>query len=188
MSYDFDLVRLLEGCTPSEEAVSVSLEREAEARDEPAVPAREERKRQLAEALRALNPQLSIHVDDFAVIAQMQGISEEEARHRKRSVELNGPEDGNGIQIVLFDESAAVTIPYWHIGEKADSTLQEAWRYLDLLRREGGFITWDSQVGRILDLSTDFGLVLQQYAQGVTFVRRKATEGLPGKRPWWRFW
>jgi hypothetical protein len=41
-------------------------------------------------------------------------LREDEARVRYRHVELNGPENGNGIQITLYDDNASITIPYWH--------------------------------------------------------------------------
>jgi hypothetical protein len=42
----------------------------------------------------------------------MEGITEDEARVRFRHIELNGADDGNGIQITLSDDTADITVPY----------------------------------------------------------------------------
>src|SRR5687767_11392339 len=83
-------------------------------------PEREELKQRTAAALMAANPQLTVFQMRYEEIAVFEKISMEEARKRYRYVELNGPEGGSGIQITLHDNSAAVTVPFWHEGEKAE--------------------------------------------------------------------
>ena len=157
----------------------------------PLRPESEAAKQRLAAALMAENPDLHIYPFDFAAIARSESTSEAEARVRHRHLELNGPEDGPGIQVTLLDQTASVTVPYWHAGADAEPVFAEIWRYLELLEREGGFRTYDPQLARILDLGQDFGAVVEEYlavadrVQGTSAGRRS---GAVARRPWWKFW
>jgi hypothetical protein len=151
-------------------------------------PSAEARKQHLVQALQASNPALKPFEFDHSEIARIEGISEAEARRSWRHVELNGPEDGNGIQITLHDETATVTVPYWHQGEAAAAVWEEIWTYLGVLQSSGGFRTYDPQLKRILELKRDREAVMQTYARGVTFTEQVVGKAQPGKKPWWKFW
>lgn len=124
---------------------------------------KESRKRSIAEALINLNPQLEIFPFGFRELAEMEGISEDEAKIKFRHLELNGADDGNGIQITLYDDAADITVPYWHSGEEAKKVFDEIWSYLKVIENESGFVTYDPQLEKILNLSTDFSEVLEIY-------------------------
>ncbi len=190
MSYDFHLLRLAGGRDPSAEAREF-LESTAEAEvlnPGPPDPAKEERKQALAAALRAADPRLEAFPFDYAEIARAEGIPEDEARARYRHIELNGPDEGSGIQIELYDDSATVTVPYWHHGTEAEPVFAEIWRYLSVLEGDGGFRTYDPQLERVLDLGRDRAAVLEAYARGLEVTFAEAKKLIEPRRPWWRFW
>ncbi len=189
MSYDLYLLRLADAADPLASA-RANLERLEDEDVDPGPPdlAAEERKQALADGLRARHPELQPFPFDYPGIARLQGISEEEARRRFRHIELNGPDDGNGIQIELFDDRATVTVPYWHHGPEADPVFAEIWEYLAVLESAGGYRTYDPQLDRILDLGQDLEPALQAYAHGLEVTYAEARKLVEPKRPWWRFW
>ena len=117
----------------------------------------------IADALIKLNPKLEIFPFGFQELAEMEGISEDEAKIKFRHLELNGADDGNGIQITLYDDAADVTVPYWHSGESAEKVFDEIWSYLKVIENEARFVTYDSQLEKILNLSTDLPKVVEIY-------------------------
>ena len=155
MSYDFCL------------ATAADLDAQPDSEDlnpGPPVPEKETAKRALAQRLMAENAELQPFLFDFVVIAAEMGISETEARARYRHIELNGRDDGNGIQITLFDDHADLTVPYWHDGEAARAVFEEIWRYLRILEQSAGYVTYDGQLNRVIDLSADFEASLARYS------------------------
>jgi hypothetical protein len=184
MSYDLRLFKPIPGEDPLVTARRESLSLPTTAPN----PETEALKRKVADALMASDSQLSIFHLDYSEIAKKQHISEEAARIKYRHLELNGPEAGNGIQITLFDNEAAVTIPFWHEGTAAGEVFKKVWIYLETLEREGGYVIYDSQLDRILDRSKDYDAVLSCYAKVInqTVAISPSTEAQ--KRPWWRFW
>jgi hypothetical protein len=190
VSYDLHLLRLSSTGDPLSE-VSALLEQEEE-EDEinpgPPVPEKEARKNDLAERLCAANPPLERFAFGFAEVARLYNCTEEEARVKYRHVELNGPEDGNGIQITLFDDTASIAVPYWHQADGAKTVFAEIWRYLAVLAEHGGFSAYDPQLDRLLDLSKDQPAVLQAYGSTMEQVQGIADDGQAPKKPWWKFW
>lgn len=174
MSYDLDLFRTPPGADP------LTYARQAYERGEdPSVPPAygwRERMHALSAALAAADPTLA---------AESYGTGEEE------HVELNGPEDGSGLQILLFAGVAYLHLPYWHAGAEARRAWEPAWRALAVLEREGGYRTYDPQLDRVLDLESDREAVLTAYGDGVAAAREISDAAIPpdaGERPWWKFW
>ncbi len=165
MSYDLYLFTPEAGVDPSSTAIQL-MEQEEETGEinsgEPH-PEYEQRKQTLVEALLETNPNLETFTFGFSEIAASQGISETEARKRFRHIELNGPEDNNGIQITLFDTTASITVPYWHRGSQAQHTWNEIWDYLRLFQQKAGFVAYDPQLEKVLDLSSDLQIVVSIY-------------------------
>jgi len=151
-------------------------------------PHKEARKTQLMRALRLETPTLQPFEFGYSEIAQMNGISEEEARIRYRHIELNGAEDGNGIQITLYDDGADVTIPYWHQPAAARVVFDEVWRYLRILQNVGGFFVYDPQLDRQLDVDTDLSSVVARYGGVVAKVPEIVKRAEEPPRPWWKRW
>ena len=192
MSYDFNLVRIPPGSHPQTVIqASLAAEEASELNPGESNPTKEEAKRRLVAALQAVNPLLEAFPFNYVELARLNNISEQEAKRRFRHVELNGPEDGNGIQITLFDDTASITIPYWHHGRDAEEVLRETWSYLEVLEHEEGFQAYDPQLERLLSLRMDFNAVLGKYAEGVRFTDKISADISTGSRqqkPWWRFW
>src|SRR5262245_9172379 len=105
MSYDLYLFKPEPGVDPLVTAIRLLDEEEQAGEINPGMPDAnfEQRKQYLATLLMQQNPALSIFAFGFGQIAAMTGISEAEAQARYRHLELNGPDNGNGIQITLFD-------------------------------------------------------------------------------------
>jgi hypothetical protein len=185
VSYDFHLFRPEPG-VELEAAAEAALEYDSAADSGDPDPGNESRKQRLVAALREQDPTLEVFLFDYAKIAARENISEEEARRRHRDVELNTP-DGVGVQISLFDDTAAVTVPYWHSGSTAVDVFNRIWQYLAILEKEGGYRTQDPQVGRVLDLAHDFQLVAGCYGHGVGCTQGLAL-GARRRKPWWKFW
>ncbi len=131
-------------------------------------PEAETRKRRLKDALTNMNPHLEQFVFNYEVMANSLGITPNEAKQRYRHIELNGPDDGNGIQSILWDSHATISVPFWHSGQDGESVMCEVWGYMRLLKAVEGMTAFDAQLGRMLDLDQDFDAVLQQYAHGVS--------------------
>jgi aminoglycoside 6'-N-acetyltransferase I len=142
----------------------------------PPNPEAEALKRKVADALIAHNPRLQISHFPYEQIAHFEGISVEDTRRKYRHIELSGPEGGNGILIILRDDEATVTVPFWHEGPKAAETFQELWTYLEIVRKHTGYVLYDPRIGRMFEAGAGFDEVLALYNQIVSQIR----ERLPG--------
>jgi hypothetical protein len=170
MSYDLHLFQPVVGQEPLATAqAQLKVETEVINPGPPDAHA-EMRKQQLTRALIAENPALEPYEFGYAEIARSSGISQDEARIRYRHVELNGPENGNGIQITLCDASADMTIPYWHQPPAARQVFDEVWRYLRVLHQSGGFFVYDPQLDRVIDLDADLPEVTREYGRVVARI------------------
>jgi hypothetical protein len=145
MSYDFRLFLPQSG-------VDALVTAQVEPRESgPPVPAKEARKRAIVEALMKADPALEVFQFGFDEIAKSQNIRVDEAKVRFRHLELNGPEDGPGIQITLFDDDASLTVPYWHTDKKAKAVFAQIWEYLKVIQRVAGYQIYDPQMECIMD-------------------------------------
>ena len=163
MSYDLYLFKPKEGVDPLETVDELFSEESDEIN--PGLPnaEKESRKCSIADALINLNPQLEIFPFGFRELAEMEGISEDEAKIKFRHLELNGADDGNGIQITLYDDAADVTVPYWHSGSGTEKVFDEIWSYLKVIENKSAFVTYDPQLEKILNLSMDLPEVIEIY-------------------------
>jgi aminoglycoside 6'-N-acetyltransferase I len=134
-------------------------------------------KRRVADALTAHNPRLQICPFPYDQIAQFERISKEEARRKYRHLELNGSEGGNGIQIILRDDEAVVSVPFWHEGQKAADAIRELWRYLEIIGREAGYLVYDPQMNRQIDLAEGCDQVLGHYNRAARRIHEALTVG-----------
>lgn len=105
-------------------------------------------------------------------------------------IELNGPDDGTGLQILIFGDAAYVHLPYWHAAADAEAAWAQAWTALGVLERETGWRIYDPQRDRLLDLDADRDAVLAEYARGVAAAQAISAAPLIAaeRRPWWKFW
>jgi hypothetical protein len=148
----------------------------------------EARKRRIADSLIAHNPQLHLFQIDYHAVAKSQKISVEMARLKFRHLELNGPDNGNGIQITLFDDEASLTVPFWHKGDKARDTFREIWSYFEIISREAGYLIYDPQIDRVLDPSEGFEDSLSCYTGAVRTIHEVLPPGGAARKSWWKFW
>jgi hypothetical protein len=167
MSYDFRLFLPEPGVDPLVTAQDVREDESLAVNPGAIVPAKEARKRSLAEALIQSDPDLTIFQFGFNQIAEFEGISIEEAKQRYRHFELNGRADGPGIQIMLFDDEASLTVPYWHKGQKATAVFAQIWGYLGVIQDVAGYKIYDPQLERIIDLATDLNVATDRYSKVV---------------------
>ena len=185
MSYDISCFPVVPGEDPLQ-TYEALCERDGEQEPGPPDPEREKRKRAIADALMNKNPALEPFTFQHGEIVAIEGISVEDAQLCYRHIELNGPYDGNGIQITVFDDGVSITMPYWHKGEQAVAAVQEIWEYLRIIT-SFGFACYDPQLGRVLNLETDMQDVVSSYAGTVTKIDAIFSPKRQGK-PWWKFW
>lgn len=180
MSYDLTLFPLIEGQDAKASLRSYLEQLEQEFDDDQSMVCDREsarRNRELAVALCALNPELKC--------------SPIGNRDNPHSFELDAGEGGNGIQISLYSDSVAITVPYWHSGPDAARVFKEIWSYLGLLQLQSEYLIYDSQLDAILDLDKDFDKVLAVYSLVVKQISGigASGEGLKcARKTWWKFW
>jgi hypothetical protein len=175
MSYDLDLFR------PPAHGDALAVARSAyELGDDytPPVPDSGWRERMYAAAA-------ALTEADFSLEAEHAGEGTPEEH-----IDLSGPEEGTGLQILLFASAAYVHLPFWHDGQDAENAWEQAWTLLRVLERETGWRTYDPQLDRVLDLDADRAEVLAEYARGVETARALSAAPILAaqQRPWWKFW
>ena len=180
MSYDFILFRPRDGIDPHDLVAAENDSVERGVRD----PRVEALKRKIADALLARDPQLDVFAPDFDEISKLHKLSVEEAYERFRQIEINDTAS-SGIQITLFDESASITVPYWHKGAAARETFGRLWPLIEIVCSEGKFEVFDPQLDRVIEAQS-FDDVVECYAK-VT-ARMDDMLGRAPRRPWWKFW
>ena len=105
MSYDLYLLDPEPGVEPYEQ-----LERfYDEEQSTPPDPAIQARNRRLADALREADPSYEESHPDYAVLAEQDGTSVDEAKARHRSIQLMAEA---GLEINLYDKHADISYPY----------------------------------------------------------------------------
>ena len=138
---------------------------------------KESLKRRLADALLARLPGLQLYQFPYDQIAAFERISVEQARCRYRHLELNSPEGGCGIRILLRDDEASVTVPFWHENTRAASAFREVWACLETICKQTGYFAYDAQLGRIVELDTDAEPVLSCYLRTLCRLREEHSNG-----------
>jgi hypothetical protein len=163
MGYGFDLVRVPAGLSRAERRAaamqvidSQQVPSEAERAERRAMPPSDEQSR-LAGLVQAKFPQLrTTHAS---------------ASH----IELD--DRALWIQVSLFQDAAGIGMhPGGFTTAKYIEALRFAWDCLEILEREGGFATYDTQLGRVLHLPSDFEAVLATLA-GNAAVKKHRRDG-----------
>ena len=109
----------------------------------PPNPQAAEQNQYLADALMARNPSLVARGNE--------------------NIEISEPESATGIQIGLYPNCGTISVPYWHHGETAQVVFTEIWTYLEIIQEASGRLICDFQIEKIIDLATDFEVVLSTY-------------------------
>lgn len=109
------------------------------------------RKRELADLLLRLKPDFVEFKPNFAAIARLQQIAEDEARLRFRHVEINGEIQRANTQCVFHDRHVTILCGFGMSSE----TLAELDAILYSLSLAGGFVVYDPQTCTVYDLLDD---------------------------------
>jgi hypothetical protein len=145
VSYDLYFLRAEDSADPA------AFLEQLEAR-QPAVAAESDaRKHLVVEALRRMDPALEPFAFDYHEIAGALGISVDDARRAYSHVELNGPGDGNGVQITVHGDHVTVTVAYWHGGSEAARVFSLIERYASEIAVAGHYRIYDPQLERVVD-------------------------------------
>lgn len=134
---------------------------------------KESLKHRLADALLARLPGLQLYQFPYHQIAAFERTSIEQARCRHRHLELNSPEDGYGIRILLRDDEASVTLPFWHERTKAAAAFGDVWACLETICEQTGYFAYDPQLARIIELETDVETALTCYLGTLSRLREE---------------
>lgn len=165
MSYGLDLLRLPPGEDPAEAYRRLSGEQERRLASGtntdigPLDPEKENQKMRLATALIQRHPTLELVHKNYQELARLHSMDVEHAKRHFRQLELNDTK--YPLQILLFDDAAGASLSHADTTEDCRQTVRLLWDCLELLEKEGGFSTYDPQVGKLLDLRTDLPLVLE---------------------------
>ncbi len=151
MSYDLSAFHLPPGADPSTY--------EPDLDEEPPTPEQRASMKRLAEAIAAVDAEAERHDgDDF--------------------IEFD---TADAIQISLYADQAAISVPYWYEGERADAVMARIQHYAAVLTEVGGYTVWDPQTEEVV---TGPGAG-HAYSAGVEAVKRLAEEP-PKRRRWWQ--
>lgn len=152
MSYDFQLFMAKPGLDP---VSSYYIWQEEQENAEPTI---------------ASNKQIQLNQDalikslianDTSLEPLIIGSSSSSANKNSHYVELTSAI--GGLQIMIFEDNASVSIPYWHECDTASRVVQRVWNYLRIFQDLAELLVFDSQLERVLDLETDFPLVVHSY-------------------------
>lgn len=88
---------------------------------------------------------------DYSKIADSPKISEEQARLRLSHIEMNPPEGDLVIQVTIFEDHIAYSIPYWYADARADHAFSQLLTYRKAVRETAGFLAHDPQSNRAFD-------------------------------------
>jgi hypothetical protein len=91
---------------------------------------------------------------DLSLTVQGQG--------QRHSVELYSD---SGLSLTIDDKTASIAFPIWYSGERIDSVLDEAKRYIAIIQREGPFVIYDPQAEGIYEVSDALNNIRQVLSQ-----------------------
>jgi len=165
MSYDLTLFRATPGMSPDDMAY---LDDEQRPLLDPTATGR------AVAALRAANP----HFDVF------------ESNDMLELTDLNDDDEGSGIQVSFYTNSASVTVPYWYEGKEAARIFAEIGKYLRIIHAETGLLCFDPQRNKYIDAAKGFSAEeIAAYADITVRSAQQIQELAQGRaKPWWKFW
>lgn len=196
MAYDFYAYHSDLGYPDVDEAISLVMD-EAHATDASASPLGAGRQSAIVAALLEANPRLQPFELDHQVIAGIQNISVEEARRIFDYTELNTPEGDTALQITVFKNQVAITVPFAPNDNQAAAVFGQVDDYMMVIHRVSGYFVFDPQRGIAYDPSKSFAEgrdLPEQQAQSSAdnWQSGSAEDEYPEypehKKPWWKFW
>jgi hypothetical protein len=144
----------------------------------------------IAKAITNFNPRFENFEFDYAEIARLKGISEDEAKAQFSHIELTTIQGDVATQLTIFDNSVSITVPYWYAGDKAKEVFDKVSEYTKIIRRVAGYFVFDPQTENVYDpLTGNFdGLDVYTSTSGKVEEMRNKQETTTEKKPWWKFW
>jgi hypothetical protein len=124
---------------------------------------KEARKMEVSAALKSMFPELEVSRFDYETVASLKEITLEEAKARYRGLQLSNYESDMHVVVDLYDDVALVCLPFGHEPDVAREAFSEIWGYLQIIEQASNYITFDMQLSRRIDFSSDFADVLTAY-------------------------
>ncbi len=189
MAFDLYLYRSQLGKPDFNEAVSVTAE-DPEAEIKAAQPVEMDRQVSIAQALLEVNPRLQPFELDHSAIAEIQGISVDEARLRFDYLQFNTPEGELATSIEIHRNHVAITVPKSYEGEEADRMHRIVQDYAKAINEAAGYFAFDPQTGRTYDPSIDAAKESPEPEATSEMLEETYNDVDPftPKKPWWKFW
>ena len=184
MSYDIYALHVEPGEADAT-ALETIMQRDDLVEGDPLDPAKEARKRSIANALTtATGLGYEVVEHDYEEIAKAEGVAPDEARRQVRHIECD-----NGTLIVQLDEEyAAVKVPASQELVGGD-VAKEVFSTLKILHDEAHLVPYDPQLGRELDIESDRDAFLESFTKHVEEARGEGREEEVDDRPrasWWQ--
>lgn len=106
----------------------------------------------------------------------------------------------------VYDQAVEVSLPWEPPDDVALAAMREAWRHLEQLSRQGLNVIYDTERDVLLNLTSDFELVMERYRQNLAEdhgadeesavpVAAPVPADIPftgnvseGRKPWWKIW
>ncbi len=105
----------------------------------------------IAKSLVSFNPRLESVEFEFAEIADLMGITVEEARQQFNHIEFNTFQSDLNTQISIFDNLVCVSVPYYYVGKDAVHLFKNLNKYLKIIANVSGYHVYDPQTVQVFD-------------------------------------
>lgn len=187
MSYDLYCYKSRIGKPDGDEASSVieaDTDKWARKDKDPA------RKLAIVKALTSCNPRLEAFDFDFGEIAKIDAITIEQAKDKFDHIELNLPEGDLAIQIMVYDNHALLSVPYWYTGQKVEQLFNELKVYVRIIKETAGYFVYDPQTGEVFDPAERDLDGLKKYLSVSEHMDEliNSSKVAQNKKPWWKIW
>lgn len=93
--------------------------------------------------------------------------------------QLVDPEDG--VEIKLYVDHVAVTVPFWHSGDRAEHVLRRVFDYLTTAREITAFAVYDPQLDAALKPPSGLSRALERYTGAARKLHRWAEQDQQGR-------
>ena len=143
----------------------------------------------IAESLIEYNPRLKRFKLDYDEIVKTRKISMDEAKRLFNYIELNPPDDDNGIQITVDVDHVFITTPYWYEGDDAKNVFKVVSDYLKIIKKTTGYLVYDPQAEIVFDPEKNEFDNLEGYENIVRDMSQLAQQAMKeNKKSRWKFW
>jgi hypothetical protein len=97
--------------------------------------------------------------------------------------ELTSLDESKPAQVTLYGDQAFITIPYWHSGDEAKTAMGAVWRLVEIIHERTGWILYDEQEGRQVDIAAGPEQLIGGYEYGTAAVAEIAARESGGAPP-----